>query len=411
MRKIINFAVALALAVGICIPASAAGGGSFADVSSGAWYAPHVEKAASLGLVSGVGNGNYAPDKQVTYAEFATMLDNIHWKDEVTVAQAQKHPSDPWWIPQAIVADDHCLFAGTPMADEYGWYDWANKPVSRSDMAMMTYNYMLACGGKEIDDKVLTLTTARISDINGEDQQHKMAIAYCYAEGILSGTGGGKFSPEVTLNRAQAATVLCNIYAKVTGDVTGSGNQTQTPPATTKPAARPAGAVGGQYDLSKYTVPADTNKDGWITSAEVQAVLDRLKVEYPSSSEWGEKSRYPGLYEYSGGAISGGLGSGSACSGFARLVSDQIFGNLPKREVPIEQIRMGDYLSNGRDNHDNIALCSVGEGKLGEFTSPTMYNTTDGNVSGTVGWGRARYAEDWPTGTTGTHIWTRYPAE
>lgn len=351
MKKILSLTFAFCLSLTLCIPALSAPAQTFTDVPDNKWYYAYVEKAASLGLVSGVGNGNYAPDKQVTYAEFATMLDNIHWKDEVTAAQAQKHPSDPWWIPQAIVADDHCLFAGTPMADEYGWYDWANKPVSRSDMAMMTYNYMLACGGKEIDDKVLTLTATRINDIGNEDKQHTKAIAYCYAEGILNGTGGGKFSPETNMNRAQAATVLCSIYAKVTGDVTGSGNQTQTPPATTKPAARPAGAVGGSYDLTKYTVPADTNKDGWITSDEVQAVLDRLKQEYPSGTAWGETTRYPGLNEYSGGAISGGLGSGVQCVGYAYMVSDQIFGNLPKREVSIEQLRTGDYMRNGPSNY------------------------------------------------------------
>ena len=48
----------------------------FNDVAIGAWYAPAVEWAASMGIVSGTGNGNFAPSRNITRQEMAVMLAN-----------------------------------------------------------------------------------------------------------------------------------------------------------------------------------------------------------------------------------------------------------------------------------------------------------------------------------------------
>ena len=47
---------------------------SFADVDRSAWYAPYVDVAFSLGIVSGVGEGNFKPDKFITREESAVIL-------------------------------------------------------------------------------------------------------------------------------------------------------------------------------------------------------------------------------------------------------------------------------------------------------------------------------------------------
>ena len=46
----------------------------FSDVSPSAWYNGYVNLAYSQGLVSGKGNGTFAPDEPVTYGEMATSL-------------------------------------------------------------------------------------------------------------------------------------------------------------------------------------------------------------------------------------------------------------------------------------------------------------------------------------------------
>ena len=53
----------------------------FSDVTVDMWYAPAVEWAASIGLVSGVGNNRFAPNDNITREQMAVMLYNyIIWK-------------------------------------------------------------------------------------------------------------------------------------------------------------------------------------------------------------------------------------------------------------------------------------------------------------------------------------------
>jgi len=51
-----------------------AGSAAFTDVSSGAWYANAVNWAAANGIVSGIGNGNFAPGRNITRQEMAAIL-------------------------------------------------------------------------------------------------------------------------------------------------------------------------------------------------------------------------------------------------------------------------------------------------------------------------------------------------
>ena len=51
--------------------------GYFADVPKGSWYASSVNAMASLGLVSGVGNGKFAPNATMTQEEFITVLGRL----------------------------------------------------------------------------------------------------------------------------------------------------------------------------------------------------------------------------------------------------------------------------------------------------------------------------------------------
>ena len=55
----------------------ARGEGYFTDVAKDSWYAPSVNAMASLGLISGVGGGRFAPDATMTQEEFITVLGRL----------------------------------------------------------------------------------------------------------------------------------------------------------------------------------------------------------------------------------------------------------------------------------------------------------------------------------------------
>ena len=61
----------------------------FADVSAGDWYATAVNWAASAGVVSGTGDGNFSPNAAITREQLAAMLMNYSaWKGENVSARA-----------------------------------------------------------------------------------------------------------------------------------------------------------------------------------------------------------------------------------------------------------------------------------------------------------------------------------
>ena len=413
MRKIINIVLILALLTGLCVPALAATPTpTFTDVSSDKWYYTWVTKAAQQGWVSGVGDGRFDPEGSVTFAQFALMLDRALYPDDIDSQPAGAQ----WWTAACEVAAKHGLFPITDMAIRDNWPAVANTPIEREQMAQMMYNALVDKGIKLPSYEEYSAAAKRIADI--ADVDNYVAVTTCYTIGLLNGNDSGNFAPRAPMTRAQACVVLCNIYGYVTGDVTGG----TTPGQPTQPVdpvnpvdpvdpvdpvqpdvPRPAGAVGGRYDVNSYDVPADSNKDGWITEAEVQAVLAQLREEYPHGTPWGRDTRYPGRPDGKG------MGGGTACQGYAYMVSDRIFGTLPAYYVSLEETRVGDIMDDGPANHVNIILNDYGKDMFEGVIYPESYTTTDGNVSGKVVWDKVLFYDEWPAGTSRTYIRSRYP--
>ena len=51
-----------------------AGESGFYDVAPDTWYTPYVNWAADNGIVTGVGEGNFAPDRPITREQMAVIL-------------------------------------------------------------------------------------------------------------------------------------------------------------------------------------------------------------------------------------------------------------------------------------------------------------------------------------------------
>ena len=402
------FALCLCASLGTTALAT---GQTFTDVAEGTWYYTWVTKAAQQGWVSGVGDGRFDPEGSVTFAQFALMLDRALYPDDIDSQPAGAQ----WWTAACEVAAKHGLFPITDMAIRDNWPAVANTPIEREQMAQMMYNALVDKGIKLPSYEEYSAAAKRITDI--ADVDNYVAVTTCYTIGLLNGNDNGNFAPRAPMTRAQACVVLCNIYGYVTGDVTGgtTPGQPVDPVDPVNPVdpvdpvdpvqpdvPRPAGAVGGQYDVSAHDVPADTNKDGWITESEVQAVLDQLKIEYPDGSPWGLNTRYPGRPDGQG------MGAGTACAGFARMVSDSIFGTLPKYAVSIDKLRIGDVLVNNAAKHDNVCIQTYYRASSGAMIT-SKYLTVNGNSGGTVVWEQQEKYADWPTSITDGVIYSRYP--
>ena len=82
---------------------------SFADVPEDAWYATAVNTLASMGIINGIGNGQFAPNRSITRAQFVAIA--MRFADELTPGtRTFKDVPVSYWAYDYIMA-----------ATGYGW--------------------------------------------------------------------------------------------------------------------------------------------------------------------------------------------------------------------------------------------------------------------------------------------------
>ena len=354
-----GFRRTIALALGLCaltIPASAAS--TFSDVPSSYWGYSYITEAASKGLVSGIGNGQYGPEQKLSNAQFVTMVCNMFYSDLV---KAQGTSAD-WWRPYMNVAQAVGLLNGTTAGSQYaasGSFTAANAngQISRYDMAQIMYNVSTLQRWETPDSMSLVLSQLLIQDFSTIPTSYQMAVAYCYAKGFLSGDENGNFNGSSTTTRAQAAVVLCSL------------NKAKT-----------------QVTAPTYS---NTNRlaNGLAATEEnVADLVDDLWAQYPDYDQWNVNTTY----------TSQRLGTASGSKGFAYMLSDKIFGGMRAAQIDDPQdLRIGDLISLNSGSEYGV-VCEADEDT---FT----YVSCDS--SGWISWKNDMYRDDLDKYDT---VWTRY---
>ena len=269
-KKTVSLLLALALTLGLAVPALAAG--AFADVPQNGWAAPYVEQAAQAGWVTGVGGGKFMPDGQVTYAQLVTMLGQAFFKSDV---DSYTGVTNPWYAKFCNVANQNGLFNGTNAQNHVLDERYVGVAVNRYEMAQMLYNVMKAKGLNVTADQ--NAAKASTADWNSIPYKYRDAVAVCKAAGVINGTdSNGTFGGNGLMTRAQACVVLIQLDKYIanggsSGNQGGQGNQPQDPNVN-------YGPVGTMSDF-KVTLSLDTHKpihDYWSQqSAEIRNLTDK----------------------------------------------------------------------------------------------------------------------------------------
>ena len=101
LKTLAALALSAALMAGSVLTANAATT-SFSDVPTTHWAYSYVTRAAQAGLVSGVGDGRYGVESNLSTAEFATMVSQLlDIEGLIAVYQGQ---SAYWWYPYVAAA-------------------------------------------------------------------------------------------------------------------------------------------------------------------------------------------------------------------------------------------------------------------------------------------------------------------
>ncbi|WP_299964825.1 S-layer homology domain-containing protein [uncultured Oscillibacter sp.] len=413
MKRLCSLVLALALCLGLCVPAGAA---EFSDVPGAHTFHDAVVWCSGQSIVNGYEDNTFRPANTVSRSNFTVMLSRAFFAADIEKYKSPIYISSGtfWANYQAMMANQ--ALNNTSFADDTDNVQEMSRSISRYDMAQLITNIMTRQGfPASSSDKSAAI--AKITDYNNIPSQYRDAVANVYALGIITGYSDGSFSGEVTMNRGQAAVV---IYRMMQYSGNSGGNITNPDPETPAEPETP----------SKPSQPEQTGKtlaNGKpVTEDNILELLSELQAKYPDRtsfvngySDGGSSTdvRTPvRSYKTSTGRY---CSTSAGCGGWAALVSDYIFGQtgFPARKIATADARPGD-----------ICITLNGDGELEHvqiITERPWHNdecqwmeflTTDGDDSKTpdhtyvITWNNR--AMDWDNPQPGDWtavVWTRYP--
>ena len=406
--KLLAAAFAVFTLILVAIPRVYATNSPFVDILPDFWAYDSILETYNDGVMMGTGtdeNGNkvFSPSGKLNMAQFVTVLTRAFYNDDVVNSTRE----GAWPNQNYDAADKHNLFTGLTR--------WGGDiEVTREVMAQMMYNVMVDKGVVLPNDSEIQMTISKIPDFATVDSSYGTAVAVCYYLDLLSGVNEqGTFAPKGLINRAQTSV----IYVRLKKAISTLGTGVPGTPGTTTPGTTPPGTTGpGTTTPDTPLNPGETQNPTEATLTNGMPVTEEnvlaLIEEYKNGTrEPGEKAKEAGFttYQYKVGEYDpynppyyiSGLGSGTECAKFAFAFWDDIFGDVPYREVSDpSMVRPGDLVYSPTP-HWFIAV-------KGAFTKPSyeypFTRTVGGGKSGSIGWGTL----DYPLESSLT-IYTRYP--
>lgn len=170
----------------------------FPDVTRDAWYYDAVESAAQQGYFKGDESGRFNPMKNITRAEFATVMANREGVDLENYpgwADFTDIQGRPWYSKAVAWASANGVMQGSGGAFR------PVKNISRQEMCVVLYNSVL---GQARPEK----TWGAFTDDSAIAGWARDAVYACYEAGLVKGDQKGNFNPQASASRCEAAVML-----------------------------------------------------------------------------------------------------------------------------------------------------------------------------------------------------------
>ena len=200
--KVLACAVALTLlpqAAFMPVPVYAA---DFPDVS-GHWAEQYIKAAINKGIVNGYTDGTFKPDRAVTRAEFAAMINKALGNNETASISFHDVPSSEWYysdIAKAVAA-----------AYVSGYNDSSFKPgsaITREEAAVIIARIVPSYG--------VSGNLRAYNDYSAISDWAYAAMQKTNGKGYIGAYNDGKIHPKDQLTRAQTAKIISDITDKET---------------------------------------------------------------------------------------------------------------------------------------------------------------------------------------------------
>ena len=185
--------------------------------------------------VAGMGDGTFAPNSKLTFAQFYAMVTSIFRAD--ALAEYQPDPGSAWWQKYMWVGGKYLQAntiwmdtqpnVGRGMTLQESIERHADEAITRTDAISILWRVL---GEWRANEEVPGVDAARETILADGVELNLMewdTVPVCYAAGLISGDERGELNLKGTLTRAEGCVMLCNLvdYAASHGiTMSGSGN-------------------------------------------------------------------------------------------------------------------------------------------------------------------------------------------
>ena len=235
--KIFSVALAASLTVGT---SSLAFASNLTDIDNH-WAKSQIEQMVASGAVHGYPDGSFQPNKQITRAEFVSIVNQAFAipQDNVQADFNDVTKSD-WYYTQVA--------AGQTAGYVHGYSDHTfkpNNPITREEAAAIVANLL------KLD--TASVDTSSFGDSTDIDSWAAGSVAAIAKSNIMHGYPDTSFKPHNLITRGEAVATLSNALA-------GSKGSTPTPTPTPTPNPSSGGGGGsGSSGGSAYTGGGNNN--------------------------------------------------------------------------------------------------------------------------------------------------------
>jgi len=176
----------------------------FADSKdfAGHWAEKAIEKWNASGVINGYPDGSFMPDKSLTRAELATIINNVMMYQESTPQGFKDVPSNEWYASVVNKLATAKVISG---------FDNQFRPldkVTRQEAAVILANAFSVKANN-------TMFGQAFNDSSSIDSWAMNAVSALAEKNYMNGRNGNMFDPKASLTRAEAVQLINNIVGEL----------------------------------------------------------------------------------------------------------------------------------------------------------------------------------------------------
>lgn len=185
---------------------------TFSDIQNH-WGKNAIERWSSYGIVSGTGDGIFAPDADITRAEMAQVYVNLlGLTEKADISSFTDIPADAWYADAVAKCVAAGIFSGTSM-------------TTFSPSAPITREQIFVTFGHAIGLQPAEATDSSLSDLDQVSDWAQGMVNAILEAGYVSGVGNNMLMPLIPINRAS---VMAMMDTAVAGYANESGTTVET---------------------------------------------------------------------------------------------------------------------------------------------------------------------------------------